>query len=544
MDSSDDDSSFYPAAQMAEIDDIFGDVGDSGDDDNLSFAPTSNQLSAANLSITDLLNPIDDSSASISLLKRNLSTSVNASQPLPLAKTAKDRIERQEAYKEARQKVSSWQETVKRNRSATSLSFPLNQTPAHQPSLSNLIASKEDEDYGDILGIPNSLDEQAKIRALLHYAGVKAKHRKSIKSKKYRSILKKEKERLLENSEQDPEDMERERAKERLTLRHKNFSRFIKRKLRRGEHKHDDVQEALLIGQEIRKKIQGDDNDSVESGSDYETETEQEYVDPEVPANISELNFVKRALEAEKRAEEEENMVSSEEESESESEVDEDQSKTIDSRVEGKKRLSNVVTPTVDSIIPNVKKSRKSEDLSIQALESFANQIVSEEESDDDNQSNLIKEVMAENDAEESFKQTKEHAITAEHEVDLPQAVPGWGDWGGQGVTPRLSLKDKSLKKHLIKKQKDDISKRTDASKPRVIISQKLESSNAKYAVKRLPFGNKNSEDYQNNLAKPISHEFVPISSFNKMIKPEIIVPKGTFIGPIKKSHSQKRKFS
>lgn len=130
----------------------------------------------------------------------------------------------------------------------------------------------------------------AKMRALLFYHEVKAKRMKKIKSKEYHRKLKKaEKRKALEaGGEADDEEQLRqmmeeaefERAKERLTLKHKNTSRWARRALKRGTDLVDDgtkaaIAEQLRLGQELRKRIDriqpgGDDSDASTSASEDE----------------------------------------------------------------------------------------------------------------------------------------------------------------------------------------------------------------------------------------------------------------------------------
>ncbi|KAL0249130.1 hypothetical protein GEMRC1_004363 [Eukaryota sp. GEM-RC1] len=133
--------------------------------------------------------------------------------------------------------------------------------------------------------------------------------------------------------------------------------------------------------------------------------------------------------------------------------------------------------------------------------------------------------------------------IDREHHVDLPEVVPGWGDWGGVGVFAKMSKKDKTKKKQLQLKQKESIKHRQDAKKPRVIIREKPESVAKKYTVPRLPWGSHGVKDYERKLSKPISFDFAPMSVHDKAIKPELVVPRGSLIAPIKRSQTQRRKF-
>lgn len=91
------------------------------------------------------------------------------------------------------------------------------------------------------------------MRALLFYAEQKEKRASKIKSKKYRKIRKKEKERhqeqlsLEQMDEADPEaadeermKLERARAEERMSLRHKKGSKWA-RQLMKSEEMSEEV---------------------------------------------------------------------------------------------------------------------------------------------------------------------------------------------------------------------------------------------------------------------------------------------------------------
>jgi len=113
--------------------------------------------------------------------------------------------------------------------------------------------------------------ELAKMRALMFYEEQKRHHMNKIKSKKYRKIRKKQRERRSEAekeaaTEEDPdlvreleEKEEMERMKERMSLRHKNTSKWAKQQLRRGKNIDTDTRRALSAqiqqGQDLRNKM-------------------------------------------------------------------------------------------------------------------------------------------------------------------------------------------------------------------------------------------------------------------------------------------------
>ena len=131
--------------------------------------------------------------------------------------------------------------------------------------------------------------ELAKMRALMFYEEQKRNRVNKIKSKKYRKIRKRQRERekeaeneaaRLEDPNVDREKMEQEemeRMKERMTLAHKNTSKWARRVLRRGSKMDIEERRALSLqiakGDELRRKMMGEDNDG---GSDSEGETEED----------------------------------------------------------------------------------------------------------------------------------------------------------------------------------------------------------------------------------------------------------------------------
>ena len=131
--------------------------------------------------------------------------------------------------------------------------------------------------------------ELAKMRALMFYEEQKRNRVNKIKSKKYRKIRKRQRERekeaeneaaRLDDPTLDREKMEQEemeRMKERMTLAHKNTSKWARRVLRRGSKMDIEERRALSLqiakGDELRRKMMGEDD---EGGSDSEGETEED----------------------------------------------------------------------------------------------------------------------------------------------------------------------------------------------------------------------------------------------------------------------------
>jgi len=120
--------------------------------------------------------------------------------------------------------------------------------------------------------------EIMRTRELMFRAEMKAKRVAKIKSKTYRRLRRraKEKQRGDESDSEGPEAplrKEAERAKERATLRHKVTGKWARAMRRKGEMDDDqrqDMAEMLERGEKLRRKIQGgkEGSDSDDDGSD------------------------------------------------------------------------------------------------------------------------------------------------------------------------------------------------------------------------------------------------------------------------------------
>lgn len=126
--------------------------------------------------------------------------------------------------------------------------------------------------------------ELSKMRSLMFYKEQKLKKIAKIKSKTYRKIAKKaaekNNERLSvdeladldpERAKEERERLEYERAKERMTLKHKNTGKWAKKMMGRfdgeGGETHKAVMEQLQRGEELRQRITGNGSDSDSDGS-------------------------------------------------------------------------------------------------------------------------------------------------------------------------------------------------------------------------------------------------------------------------------------
>jgi Uncharacterized conserved protein len=303
---------------------------------------------------SDLLDGGDDS--------KRLSTT-----KAPVAKIISDRAQRKVAYEENVNEVSQWITAVKRNREAETLDFrPKDRIKISKDELvvkfepttefeKEMAAALEEAGAADekdimkqegnnaLLGLVRDDDddlgrnqlsaeeykkrrgELAKLRALMFYEEQKRHHMNKIKSKKYRKIRKKQRMRLkdsedTEAAEQDDEfareleeKAEMERMKERMSLKHRNTSKWAKRVLRRGANVDADTRKALSeqvrIGDELKKKMKGnysDDDDDDDDDSNLLDQARAILTDmeetrgEEANKGLFKLDFMKKGLEAQR----------------------------------------------------------------------------------------------------------------------------------------------------------------------------------------------------------------------------------------------------
>jgi len=175
---------------------------------------------------------------------------------------------------------------------------------------------KEDEELNMIELTPEEVRakqiELARLRSLLFFQELKAKRKAKIKSKSYHKILRKEKmkreeETIRELEQSDPEaakeyrdKLEKERIIERMTLKHKNTSKWARQMKKKGLTKITGVRRAIeqqlelnkQLEQKIRSMTEEDDDDDAAKEYSFlldKDKKEQNNEDPEEIVDESEM---------------------------------------------------------------------------------------------------------------------------------------------------------------------------------------------------------------------------------------------------------------
>lgn len=244
---------------------------------------------------------------------------------VPLAKRQQDRLDRAAAYEKSKETLDRWTDTVKHNREADHLMFPLpdpdgagiHENSRLQPTSTSKPFNELEATIQNILqesgmAAANGKDEEDKIREfeelemnklsleevqarraelrrkrdIMFREEARAKRIKKIKSKSYRRVHRKELEKQekkyregleeagIEPSEDEQEAQDRRRAEERMGGRHKN-SKWAKALKETGRAAWDEearsgVTELARRDEELRKRVEGkvtreggnDDSDS------------------------------------------------------------------------------------------------------------------------------------------------------------------------------------------------------------------------------------------------------------------------------------------
>ncbi|XP_022121000.2 U3 small nucleolar RNA-associated protein 14 homolog A [Pieris rapae] len=252
--------------------------------------------SSNKLDLNKVVSALKDSAHHTTITKKLKSLDQGQVLPKPLEKPQAERIKRSTGYDATKEKVAKWDPVVARNRTVDFVSFPLHSVSKREhPTkliLSNLTSKSPLEKELDQIDPPAQVEEEnkeeqsfpmtyeemlehrkemAKLRAQQSYKAAKAKRQSKIKSKKYHRILKKERlkqqlkefEELQEKNPEEAlkklEELEKARALERHTLRHKNTGKWAKNKLVRAKYDKEvrqQLAEQLAVSRGLTHKTQ------------------------------------------------------------------------------------------------------------------------------------------------------------------------------------------------------------------------------------------------------------------------------------------------
>ncbi|KYM89103.1 U3 small nucleolar RNA-associated protein 14 like protein A [Atta colombica] len=265
----------------------------------------------------------------------------------PLEKPAAERIKRTVGYEKVKKELQKWDSVVTRNRTAEQLSFPLKHLAPIKDSRTSKIpeflrgfSTKSDlmkkfEELDPALLYPTDKEEEkgnkykmtleeiilrrkeaARLRAQQSYKEAKAHRQGKIKSKKFHRIQRKDKikqqlkdfEKLKDNNPEEAliklAQLDKTRAEERMSLRHKNTGQWARNKQIKAKYNKETRQiltEQLAISKELTQKVRRTDSDeSEEDEENVEDVEDKEYEeDKEDEINEDEESNIKTEFEIE-----------------------------------------------------------------------------------------------------------------------------------------------------------------------------------------------------------------------------------------------------
>ena len=285
-----------------------------------SSKSTNNMNATADkLDINDLMNVLNADDAKKASLLSVDNVEANKAMDAPLSKSMQEKNERKVAYSITKDEVSKWQDTVQMIRQSEHIDYSkLNEAEGAkkvessafiQPSSNvksvleskidkvltdsnlNTMIKQESEQLANVS--PDNFEElpvakmtkeellkrnqeMRLMRELMFREERKAKRIKKIKSKSYRKIKRKEllkNQQLLDEENEDDVDMEDadiKRARERMTLKHKNTSKWARDMVKHGMTKdketREELEEMLRQGEQLTNRIHGKDDSGKRKG--------------------------------------------------------------------------------------------------------------------------------------------------------------------------------------------------------------------------------------------------------------------------------------
>uniref|UniRef100_A0ACD6AI79 Uncharacterized protein n=1 Tax=Avena sativa TaxID=4498 RepID=A0ACD6AI79_AVESA len=298
------------------------------------------------VTIHDLIDNIQDKPGYSKIRKRIEQQEKKATvvQP-PLPKVKRDLLDRGAAYKVSKHDITKWEGLVKSNREAPTLYFENDQDlgqntvgaiaskfeprSTFEKQMAKVLRSTEiiqahKNDGAKILEL-NKVDVEdvrdrqnrlAKMRNLLFCHEIKAKRVKKIKSRTYHRLLKKDKRKASSaDLEADPEAAEEsamkqefKRAEERMTLKHKNNSKWAKRILKRGLSVQDEGTRDAITAQLQQHALLTRKMNSLKNDSSSSDESSDDDDDNDDGSNL-EAKLLNRGKEKIRKVVEEDNAI-------------------------------------------------------------------------------------------------------------------------------------------------------------------------------------------------------------------------------------------
>lgn len=486
------------------------------------------------VSLTQMLKALDKDVAS-GLERRLKKLSKKKAITKPLDKNKADLIERKAAYSKVSKELKKWDPIVEKHKAAKQISFPLDQQadvlPATSKALSDLKPSNElekeilqviqesdtalhdgqelskaEEKYLKAISLEEAKErhlELQRMRVLLSSYAAKMRRQKAIKSKSYRRLLKQERLRKhIKKVESDKdllmdeiERLQRLRAKERASLKHKNTGKWAKHAKFRAKY-DDEARKAMLeqigIANKLLEKPLEEDTDDTEDSDDDDVSVTSEEDEELASAQIEQKDKTESTSNETGEFNNDRLIVSSE---------------LINERL-GRKGEARKRSGSADEI------------------DDSDSDMAQDDSDEEDEQRKLMSEAFANDDVVAEFKKAKSKITDEEQPKNIDLYLPGWNEWTGPGT----KVNRKKRAKYRIKAKKLP---RKDSKLGNVIISELADDKIKQLQVKKVPRGLNDEDQLAKRLCKPTAATFVRQTVHRNKVKPKISTRLGARIEPM-----------
>lgn len=418
----------------------------------------------------------------------------------------------------------------------------------------------------------------AKRRALMLYAERKKKQQAKIKSKAFRKQVRREKMKeassATEKSEVEDDystkkiQAEMARIRERMELRTRRANKWAHdqisgRKLDSGAREviMEQVREKKRLREEIYGKVEDYESDSHESEDRLEedfSEVSDNGFDAEVISHSDDDDEVDKIF---KEKEEDEPAIVGRRVFKA---TLTNSSQEVPSVIGSGSLSKNIVNVGLEASLPSISKDSDNEELldksksgiyltsdgglsqdvrsKFSKLSSLAKKVINKEsvcierrpsnlrEHVSERQIELVKEAFMGDDVFAAFEERKAEEVKKEGPKDIDLTLPGWGQWGGLGVS------HSNTKIQVIKRSRDGVAPkdRRDASLRHVVIHEGRAKSSAVLMVDRPAAPFKTQEEHDEFVGgTPRGREWSSATAFVKGILPKVRTTAGCIIDPV-----------
>ena len=156
----------------------------------------------------------------------------------------------------------------------------------------------------------------------------------------------------------------------------------------------------------------------------------------------------------------------------------------------------------------------------------------------------LIQRAFAGDGITEEFQKEKDADIDKDIVgIDANDALPGWGEWGGEDET--LNEKSNARKSVLVEERKQKVEaarkKRKDAKLKNVIINENEDTLDPKYRLSKVPFPFRSPGHFVATLETPVGPDWNTETRTRKHIQGNMKTKSGTIITPIEKEQGTRK---